>query len=355
MPSALLHGRTLTHTVKKACDIFADPKWGFSDTAVPSQVMRWSTRPGLFRCRMRRNKDGTRAAFEVRLQERKLSKCPEKVKVIVYPIHLDAKGNRITDMLGVDGHFKVESRALEDPVMLPIIVELKDPECTSVMISVSRLREDGAYEVDLGRFVWYFGETATNGPRPMWQPRDIKGIIPRPSYASSLYSGTSDSASSFEVNNTDLSDTVRSKRIRRIASKAWRITKNVLGTPPGAGLGPEYAPERYDATHYTRVDPTGFMTSPTMDPLVYPGTSRARQSARCTGAQSLLVLDGGRMAHTPADGSIATRRDTKLLLSSEDGSHMSSLNRNPAGCAVSLAHTNIYGDAGNTRCLIHAH
>lgn len=112
----------LTRTFKEAQQIFDDKQWGFDAN---SNATPWSARPGLFRCRLRRNNDSTKAIFEVRLQEGKEMDVNDKtIRAIVYPIHMK-DGMRLTDPLGINGTFKYPIEAFESEVVLPIIVELK--------------------------------------------------------------------------------------------------------------------------------------------------------------------------------------------------------------------------------------
>lgn len=126
-------------------------------------------------------------------------------------------------------------------VTVPISVDLVSPEtseitCQSVQVSVTMPREDGAWAIDVSRWVWYFGEAAAKGPRLSHLPLHIqqqrrderKNLRARgltPDYASTV--GTSDSR-------------------RGIGRSLLKVTKKVFSAPPGAGIPVHYAPEPFE-------------------------------------------------------------------------------------------------------------
>lgn len=168
-------------------------------------------------------------------------------------------------------------------VLAPLVVDLWDDEgeCTSVMVSVTTRRADGAYEMDVARFMWYFGAAATHGPRPAHLPLYLQHQLDRGSNdrASSLSSSgkTLDSASSSVYSerskDTDSSRTSRApsqdpslrgrqgrdsdvppdsksnrfgaSRSKSLRRKMLKGAKWMLYTPPGAGVPSHYAPKPY--------------------------------------------------------------------------------------------------------------
>lgn len=130
--------------------------------------------------------------------------------------------------------------------LVPVVIDLVDRdnrhvECTSVMVSVTTPREDGTYEVDLARFMWYFGHAATYGPRPahmpLYQQQVQYDLSPCP------YRGrpAQDYASSSSRESSGPRSTPSSGFGRRIL----KVTKRVFSTPLGAGVPVYYAPEPY--------------------------------------------------------------------------------------------------------------
>lgn len=220
------------------------------------------------------------------------------LNVYIYPTHIDSHTHNTISAFNPDAHYTYRKKLMVHGVLVPLVVDLWDDkgECTSVMVSVTTRRADGAYEMDVARFMWYFGAAATHGPRPAHLPlylqqqlneggNDQASSLSPPgttlaSTSSSMYSKRSKDSSgssrtsrapsqgprgrqgSWDANPLDSkSNRPVTSRSKSLGRKMLKGAKWMLYTPPGAGVPSHYTPKPY-----VEADPYSYdLSTPTLD------------------------------------------------------------------------------------------
>lgn len=183
----------------------------------------------------------------------------DNLVVVVFPVHVNKLTGHSVTGFSLDTHHRFNKEEMLKPVTVPVVVDLVDQEnphveCTSVTISVTMSREDGAYDVDVSRFKWYFGKAAVHGPRPAHMPLHIQQQMRnerKQRLAGALSPDYASTAASVDETTSSVGKAIR------------KVAKKVFSAPLGAGIPNHFAPQPYEEDEvYTPGYPTNLYKSP---------------------------------------------------------------------------------------------
>ncbi|KAL9938706.1 hypothetical protein V8E36_002425 [Tilletia maclaganii] len=212
--------------------------WNFLNPHLPEHLdlgpnqhsTAWFRTNPLIQARLTATQDESQAAFEVQFRPDAetagvdaIVKAGLKLKCAVHVERNEAwlrthKAGLGASLRDPAPEVKVYPERLVQPFQIPVLVNLTSAR--SIQVSISE--EADNYWINIARFTFYFGAEARRS-HLRWEP--IAHMHQRMSSSSSP-----ERESLFEAGNRKLK----------------RGLKSLFGAPPGAGLGPRHAPERFE-------------------------------------------------------------------------------------------------------------